>query len=83
MPTYFELTKILREAQQGLTSACCSGTPPKPVEARILTYQDKVWVQISSDGLKIKVGTSDFFDIPQTQHGAIWDLLGANLGSTR
>ena len=83
MPTYFELTKSLREAQHGLASACCSGMPQKPVEMRVGTYCDAVWVQISSAGLKIKIGRSAFFEVPQSAHEAIWDLVGLNLRSTR
>ena len=83
MPTYFDLMEHLRESQQGLTSACCSGMPQKPVEMRVGTYCDAVWVQISPAGLKIKVGRSDFFEIPQSEHEAIWDLVGLNLRSTR
>ena len=83
MLTYFDLTKTLREAQQGLTSASCSGMPPKPVEMRVGTYCDAVWVQISSAGLKIKIGRSEFFEVPQSAHEAMWDLVGLNLRSTR
>ena len=66
------------EINEGFVPA---GKPGKSVEFPLIQYDDTVRVKITPDGMFIKVGDSQFFQVPDEEQRAIWRVIEDRLHS--
>ena len=66
------------EINEGFVPA---GKPGKSVEFPLIQYDETVRVKITPDGMFIKVGDSQFFQVPDEEQRAIWRVIEDRLHS--
>lgn len=50
-----------------------------PLEFPLANYCDVVSVKLAASGMYIKVGESDYFEIPATEQVFVWDVIETRL----
>jgi hypothetical protein len=84
MKDYFQFMDEIRRTKNGKAvdeAAQASKLPVEPIEMRLGEFCDLVWARLDGGGIKIKIGSSDYFEIPREAHQAVWEQVELRLSS--
>lgn len=82
MKDYFEFISQLKGAIQRKTyeQVVPDAKPPsETVELRVVRHSDVVWVQIGKEGLRLRIGSTGYFEIPKAAQAELWRQIEARM----